>query len=138
MVDQQYIVRARSDQVALFRQALGDGASVFVDSMLFTKREGGRSVRGPREWTDEMKLIFLLYLHDMYLAEEPQDDVQGRFQSGLRSLIGDPPWDVETFERLWSIERVVDEEDAEEIRQSATPAGRATVPALARWLEHGR
>lgn len=109
------------------KKELPNELALFSEPELWITEEGGITAKGPAQWTEQLKLTYLLGLQSDYLSPRPGDAEAERLNVVLRAALGAGPWGADVFDRWWTVERfggldqktemVLDQASAEDIRQ---------------------
>jgi hypothetical protein len=90
--------------------------------LLWTKQEGGHTAWSAEEYTAQVKLLFLLWLKSNFADLGTTDVVEI-----VQTLLGEPPYNLSTFDRWWLVERFAGEESFEAVQDSLSEQYFATI-----------
>lgn len=108
-----YVLRSKPELLARVERECPELLPLFSEPALWTRAEGPTG--GPDEWTEQLKLSFLLEVQQQ--KDAPPDP---RFASLLDGVLGAAPWGADTFDRWWSAERFEGAEYADEVARVAS------------------
>jgi hypothetical protein len=92
-----YLIRPSKLFCEKLKQLDSDIAELLSEPILWSKKEGGRTVWNESDFITQVKLAFLINLLSTYRG--------GEIETLINSLLGKPPFRSDVFDKWWEIER---------------------------------
>ncbi|SRR5258708_32129228 len=112
-VETHYLIRPNNQLLELSTKWSQDVYSLLRHPLLWTKEEGGHTAWSVEEYSAQVKLLFLLWLKSNFVDHGTTDVAEI-----MQSLLGEPPYNLSTFDRWWIVERFAGQESFEAVQDS--------------------
>src|SRR5260221_7313727 len=99
-VETHYVIRPNNHLLELSTKWSQDLYTLLCRPKLWVKEEGGRTAWSAEEYTAQVKLLFLLWLKSNFADH----GITGVAET-VQTLLGEPPYNLSTFDKWWIVER---------------------------------
>ena len=133
-VEAHYVIRPNTQLLQKSAEWSQESGELLRRPVVWTKEEGGRTAWTPQEWTAQVKLLFLLWLKHNFA-----DNGTTPVSETVHSLLGEPPFNLATFDKWWTVERFTGLESFEGIQDSLSEQdfaaiGEINVSRVDHWI----
>src|SRR5215831_16614919 len=112
-VETHYVIRPNPQLLEKSVEWSPASGDLLRRAVMWSKEEGGRTAWMPHEYIAQVKLLFLLWLKYNFADNGIADAAEI-----VHSLLGEPPFNLSTFDRWWTVERFAGNESFEFVRDS--------------------
>jgi hypothetical protein len=110
-----YLFIPKQELLNLVKDLSPDIKDIFSTTFMWSKYEGGITIRGSKENELEIKYFFLIKLWCDYWDSNSEE-----VRETIKNIFGKPPFNIDVFDMWWRIEKFEVEEVFEEVRDSLT------------------